>query len=355
MAAPIEKFQIKGVQPVPKALQLVSSSRNYQRFFGAFIGLFVFLGIALIVLPWQQTARGSGRVIGYSPNDRIQDISAPVDGRIQKWHVVEGTKVKEGDLIVELTDNDPEILKRLAEERDALGKRVMAAEAAVQTSRINLDRQKVLVEKGLSARRALEQANLEYTKFLVDEANASAELARMDVRLARQMTQSVKSPIAGTIQRVISGQGAQIVKAGQFLASIVPDTDSRAVELWIDGNDVPLLRDGAEVRLQFEGWPAIQFSGWPGAAYGTYGGKITLIDPSDSGNGKFRVVLIPLENEPWPDGTYLRQGVRAIGWVLLNRVTLGYELWRRFNGFPPSFPEPGKNMVVPLGKSEKGT
>lgn len=349
-----EKFHVKEVTPLPTALKAVIPQRNYRVFFGGFIFLFVFFGISLILLPWQQTAKGSGRVMAYSPNDRTQEINAPVDGRIDKWHVFEGSKVKEGDLIVELTDNDPEILERLREERDALAKRVMAAEAAVQTSKINLDRQKTLVEKGLSAQRAFEQANLEYTKFLVDEANASAELARMDVRLARQMTQSVKSPIAGTILRVISGQGAQIVKSGQVLATIVPETDSRAVELWIDGNDVPLLREGAEVRLQFEGWPAIQFSGWPGAAYGTYGGRISLIDASDSGNGKFRVVLVPLESEPWPDGVYLRQGVRAVGWVLLNRVTLGYELWRRFNGFPPSFPEPAKTNAESGSKKEKG-
>jgi len=293
-------------------------------------------------LPWQQTAKGNGRVIAYSPNDRTQEINAPVDGRIAKWHVVEGSKVKVGDLIVELTDNDPEILERLRQERDALAKRVMAAEAGVKTSKINLDRQQLLVEKGLSARRSLEQANLEYTKLLVDEANASAELARMDVRLARQMTQSIRAPIDGTILRVISGQGAQIVKSGQMLALLVPETESRAVELWIAGNDMPLIRENAEVRLQFEGWPAIQFSGWPGAAFGTYGGKVTLIDASDSGEGKFRVVIIPLENEPWPEGAYLRQGVRALGWVLLNRVSLGYEVWRRFNGFPPSFPGPVK-------------
>jgi multidrug efflux pump subunit AcrA (membrane-fusion protein) len=349
-----EKFHVKAVSPVPEALQSVIPERNYRLFFGGFIFLFVFFGVALIVLPWQQTAKGSGRVIAYSPNDRPQEISAPVDGRIQNWHVVEGSKVNEGDPIVDLTDNDPEILNRLKDERDALAKRVVAAHAAVNTSRLNLDRQKILVEKGLSAQRAFEQANLEYTKFLVDEANAAAELARMDVRLARQMTQSVKAPLAGTILRVISGQGAQIVKAGQVLATIVPETESRAVELWIDGNDVPLIRDGAEVRLQFEGWPAIQFSGWPGAAYGTYGGKISLVDASDSGNGKFRVVLVPLENEPWPDSTYLRQGVRALGWVLLDRVTLGYEVWRRFNGFPPNFPEPERPNLGTAPKKDKG-
>lgn len=340
-----KKFHVKEMISSLNSLSSVQADRNYRLFFGGFLGLFAFFGLAILILPWQQTSKGAGRVIAFSPNDRTQDISAPVDGRIEKWHVYEGSRVKEGDPIVDLSDNDPEILKRLREERDALAKRVMAAEAAVETSKLNLERQEVLVKKGLSARRALELANLEYTKFLVDEANASAELARMDVRLARQMTQSVKAPLAGTILRVISGQGAQIVKAGQILATIVPETDSRAVELWVDGNDVPLLRDGAEVRLQFEGWPAIQFSGWPGAAYGTYGGKVALIDASDSGNGKFRVVIVPLEEEPWPNQEFLRQGVRAKGWILLDQVSLAYELWRQFNGFPPNFPLPNQDAA----------
>ncbi|NDG27118.1 MAG: HlyD family efflux transporter periplasmic adaptor subunit, partial [Proteobacteria bacterium] len=332
MALRSEKFHVRALNPIPSALNRVIPRRNYRLFFGGFFLLFVILGIALLLLPWQQTAKGNGRVIAYSPNDRAQEINAPIDGRIQKWHVVEGSKIKEGEPIVDLSDNDPEIIERLRQERDALAKRVMAAEAAVQTAKINVDRQDLLVKKGLSARRAFEQANLDYTKFLVDEANASAELARMDVRLSRQLTQSVKAPVPGTILKIISGQGAQIVKSGQMLAVLVPETESRAVELWIQGNDVPLIRENAEVRLQFEGWPAIQFSGWPGAAYGTYGGKVALIDASDNGQGKFRIVITPLDKEPWPEGTYLRQGARALGWVLLNRVTLGYELWRRFNG-----------------------
>ena len=58
-----------------------------------------------------------------------------------------------------------------------------------------------------------------------------------------------------------------------------------------------------------------------------------------------------LFNEPFtlsgqlnPDNRWLRQGVRANGWVLLNQVKLGFELWRQFNGFPPTvaMSEPGK-------------
>jgi multidrug resistance efflux pump len=330
------RFTVSVTRPDLISLHRVRSLHNHRRFFRAFTFLFAGLIFALLFLPWQQTATGYGRVVAYSPNERRQEINAPVDGLIAKWHVAEGSKVAEGQPIVDLSDNDPEILQRLRSERDALYRRVKAAEAAVQTSKLNLDRQKLLFEKGLSARRAFEQAELEYTRYLVDEANSSAELARIDIRLARQMTQSVRAPVSGTILSILSGQGGQIVKQGQVLAILVPDTLSRAVEVWMKGNDVPLIRAGDHVRLQFEGWPSIQFSGWPSVAVGTFGGKVSLVDVVDNGEGKFRILVSPEKEDEWPSGAYLRQGVRAQGWVLLRQVSLGFELWRQFNGFPPA-------------------
>jgi hypothetical protein len=118
----------------------------------------------------------------------------------------------------------------------------------------------------------------------------------------------------------------------------VPKTSSPAVQVWVAGNDAPLINPGRHVRLQFEGWPAVQFSGWPSVAVGTFGGEVALVDPTDDGMGKFRVVVVPDPDEPpWPEYPQLRQGVRAYSWVLLDQVPLGYEVWRRMNGFPPAF------------------
>ena len=74
--------------------------------------------VLLIVTPWQQNIAGSGRVIAFSPEERPQNIEAPIDGRILRWHVVEGQAVKKGDAIVDLSDNDPAIIERLQQERD---------------------------------------------------------------------------------------------------------------------------------------------------------------------------------------------------------------------------------------------
>jgi multidrug efflux pump subunit AcrA (membrane-fusion protein) len=323
-----------------RSFELVKSPKNLRTLAQILVGVLIAGIFILIFTPWQQTSTGGGRVVAYSPTERQQSIDAPVEGRLGQWFVHEGSEVKSGDPIVEIVDNDPDIMNRLRIEKQALQARLSAAQLSTQTANINIERQKILSEKGLSSKRAYELAKLEHARFLTDEANAKAELARIDVRLARQSSQSVKAPRDGTILRRVAGEGSVLVKAGTSLAVIVPSTESRAVELWINGNDVALLSMEQSVRLQFEGWPAIQFSGWPSVAVGTFGGKIAVIDAADNGHGKFRVLVIPDGNEPWPSSQYLRQGIRAHGWILLGRVKLGYEVWRKFNGFPPTYLSP---------------
>jgi hypothetical protein len=138
------------------------------------------------------------------------------------------------------------------------------------------------------------------------------------------------------VLRVIARQSGELLKAGAPIAVIVPTSRKDVVELWVDGNDMPMVMPGHTVRLQFEGWPALQFSGWPSIAVGTFGGRVLLVDSTDNGKGRFRVLVEPdAADDPWPSRRFLRQGVRANGWVMLNVVPIGFELWRQFNGFPP--------------------
>jgi biotin carboxyl carrier protein len=288
----------------------------------------------------------------------------------------------------------------MARERVAAAEQgLTAARAAKVTADLNIERQRALMAKGLTSTRNVELAELEsatrnaevdravatlnaarseaasLTAELqrtradaaarVDEAKASlasansdlakarAELAKMEVRLARQQTQRVTAPIDGTVLRVLARQSGELLKAGSPLASIVPASTKDVVELWVNGNDMPMVMAGAPVRLQFEGWPALQFTGWPSIAVGTFGGRVLLVDPTDNGKGRFRVLVEPdAADDPWPSNRFLRQGVRANGWVLLNIVPLGYELWRQFNGFPPVIApdEPGAAIYEVSGK-----
>ena len=80
-----------------------------------------------------------------------------------------------------------------------------------------------------------------------------------------------------------------------------------------------------------------------------------VIDGASSKKGSFRILVEPdPEQHPWPDYTRLRQGIRVKGWVLLGTVPLGYEIWRRINGFPPlPSVEKGNKVQVPVNKKPK--
>ena len=329
------KFSYKDTILTPNWINILA------KFLTAFLVLFILI---LTITPWQQTSQGTGKVIAFDPNDRVQNINSTVPGRINKWFIQDGSKVKAGEPIVEIIDNDPLFVERLKLERDSSLKKYEAAKAASETALLNFQRQEDLFNQGLSSRMKFEKAKIEYKKLLASEATAAAGLAKAEVKFSRQQTQLITSPRDGTILRVLHGSGSVVVKEGDVLAVFVPSTVKPAAEIYINGNDLPLVEPGREVRLQFEGWPAVQFSGWPSIAVGTFGGVVTIVDPSASKGGKFRVIVRPKDGENWPSATYLRQGTRAYGWILLNTVTLGYELWRQFNGFPASVDIPDQEI-----------
>ena len=107
---------------VPNTTTPVRRARYLALAFAAFLG---FAALA----PWRQSVSGTGQVFAFLPDERPQVIEATISGRIARWHVVEGQQVEEGELLVELSDNDPDRLARLTLERDAQAERIARLEA----------------------------------------------------------------------------------------------------------------------------------------------------------------------------------------------------------------------------------
>ena len=412
------------------SLKSIRSPRFARRLTKFCAATFILLILGLFFLPWQQFIRGNGQVIAYDPLERRIIIEAPLSGRLEKAYVVDGKRVKKGDLLFELEDNDPELLKNLESQAETARRRrnairmrvdslevqlaeqermqaplIAAAQAkeaarsfAAKTAQQQYERIKVLFEdqRGLVSRRDYELALLERDRAQAEWMNAQAELqraepdakskiqsakaslesARSDQESAEQSLQSlvikvnqtqrqqVFAPRDGTVQQVQATEGT-FLKEKSPLCTIIPETEKRLAEIFVKGNDMPLLNSrqvdkngtviqhGSPVRLQFEGWPAVQFMGWPSVARGTFGGEVILIDPASDSRGMFRVLVAPdpeagapwlddpsIGQDGWPKTQWLRQGVRANGWVLLRRVPLWFEVWRQLNGFPPAL-KPG--------------
>lgn len=298
--------------------------------------------LLMFYMPWVQYVFGRGQITTLDPAQRNQTIMALNSGRIGSWHVQEGSIVKRGDPIVEIVDLDPQLIERLKAEREAVESRYEAASHATRTAKIDLERQRRLFDQGLASRNAFENAQIKYQELLSRQAAAEADLRRMQISLSRQSSLIVTAPSDGTIVQITAGDSATLVSAGTPLAQFVPTQAELAVELYVSGLDAALVTPGRKVRLQFEGWPAVQFGGWPEVAIGTFGGVVSLVDPVVSPNGRFRVVISADPTDlAWPDRRFLRLGAQAQGWILLDEVTVAYELWRRLNGFPPEIPGTG--------------
>ncbi|MGM9511890.1 MULTISPECIES: HlyD family secretion protein [Larkinella] len=178
-------------------------------------------------------------------------------------------------------------------------------------------------------------------------AEADGEISKIRNKISsvdvRRGLYVVRAPQDGYVVRSLKFGIGETIKEGESIASLQPANPSIAVELYVRAMDVPLIQRGREVRIQFDGWPAIQFSGWPTVAVGTFGGEVAVIDAVSSVNGKYRLLVRPKarpSDQPWPK--QLRVGSGVYGWVMLDDVPIWYEIWRQLNGFPPSLKEEPK-------------
>lgn len=227
--------------------------------------------------------------------------------------------------------------KRISQEAKLLQSRAKVADALVEINRVNQE----YIDKISKAES--DRFTAQSTQFDTEAQVSKLEVDRANYERRRDLYY-VTAPQAGFVNLAIIGGIGETFKEGQKLVDIMPTEYELAVETFVEPIDLPLIHEGEEVRVQFDGWPAIVFSGWPAATYGTYGARVVAVSQFiDPVKGKYRVLLAPDERETeWPD--QLVPGAGAYTIALLEDVPVWYELWRRLNGFPANFyqPEEGK-------------
>jgi multidrug resistance efflux pump len=96
-------------------LQVESKKSSKKLLYSVYL-LFV-LVIVIMFLPWTQNIRSNGKVTTLRPEQRPQTINSLISGRIEKWFVKDGDKVKKGDTILFLSEIkedyfDPNLISR---------------------------------------------------------------------------------------------------------------------------------------------------------------------------------------------------------------------------------------------------
>ncbi|WP_162051559.1 HlyD family secretion protein [Pontibacter pamirensis] len=208
-----------------------------------------------------------------------------------------------------------------------------ASRAELQNARTELNSlQAEYADKIAKAEAELSSTRSSIFSTQADVAKLQSEYTSTQVR---SQYYHILAPQTGYLVRTLKAGIGETIKEGEALATIMPANPQLAAELYVDALDLPLIEPGDDMRLQFEGWPALVFSGWPGASFGTFGGEVAVIDNTGT-NGQYRLLVVPdPEQEDWPDALRVGSGVQ--GWAMLNTVPIWYEIWRQLNNFPADY------------------
>lgn len=86
--------------------------------------IIVVLACMVLMLPWTQNIKSKGIVSTLNPKQRPQQINSIIAGRIEKWYIQDGQKVRKGDTILQISEVkedylDSGLLGRVQEQIDA--------------------------------------------------------------------------------------------------------------------------------------------------------------------------------------------------------------------------------------------
>ncbi len=162
---------------------------------------FVVLTLTLLFVPWQQSVPGAGQVVALDPLERPQTIQATISGIVAEWYVREGSRVKQGDRLLLIRDNDPLLLGRLQQGVQAARDKLSSAldksasykeqiafyrtardlQVSIAKSQLEVARQKVRADEqkliaAQAARLQAEQKINRYRQLLADKLASQQEL-----------------------------------------------------------------------------------------------------------------------------------------------------------------------------------
>jgi len=207
------------------------------------------------------------------PNRDVK-VGAQVAGRVTVLSVAEGDTVKQGQVVAELDDRlYQEQLRQAQASADQ-------AKASLQNAKLSLQRNQDLFNRGIAARKDLEDAQTQESvaAAAVEQANAALSLAQLQVARTK-----ISSPLAGIVVKQFASVGEQV--DGTETQPIVEIASLAEVEIDASApaGDLQLLHVGQ--KLDFSGAAA------PGR---TFEGRIVAISPSvdiASNSGMARIRL----------------------------------------------------------------
>tara|TARA_R110002073_G_scaffold334200_2_gene523219 strand:+ start:2375 stop:3481 length:1107 start_codon:yes stop_codon:yes gene_type:complete len=190
-------------------------------------------------------AVATGKVV---PLEEIE-IKPQITGIINKIYLLEGAKVKKGDLIatVRVVPNEQSLLS-------AKG-RVDNIKLRVKNARIAFDRNKKLFDRGVLAASAFEAVELTYDQAKQDLINAENDykIIKSGSSGVGVANTDIRAQISGTILEIPVKEGDQVIQSNNFNAGTtiasIADMSKMIFEGKVDESEVSKLVKGSDIEV----------------------------------------------------------------------------------------------------------
>jgi RND family efflux transporter MFP subunit len=186
-------------------------------------------------------------------------VGARITGRVEHLYANIGDRVKKGQVLVRLEQDD---LKARADQAEAS---YLEAKAAFDKAKIDLERDKPLAKEGY-----ISQQNIDVLQNVYDIANARVMKAKADQDYAKAQLSyaTITAPIGGTIASVTTQQG-ETVAAGLSAPTFITIIDLNKLEVnaYVDETDIGKIGVGQEALFTVDTFADKDFKGKVTAIY----------------------------------------------------------------------------------------
>ncbi len=177
------------------------------------------------------------------PPQQMVSVSVPFGGFLKSTVLLQGSRVKKGQLIAVI--ENPEYIQ--------LQQDYLEAKSQFEFSEADYERQKELAKENVNAQKALQQSKSNYQTWLAKKNGLLAKVKMININMAAleegniTSTGNVYSPISGYVTEVNVNIG-KFVNPVDILFEIV-DTEHLHAELIIFEKDVRKIKIGQKVRF----------------------------------------------------------------------------------------------------------
>ena len=209
----------------------------------------------------KQTPAKSNAVLtasGYIVAQREASVSSKGTGVLEYLGVVEGDKVKRGQIIARLDDRD--IVAQLDEAKSTL----QLYKAQLKEVENNYNREKELFGRGLSSQQSLDQAESNYKILLANLDIAEARIRAAEVALENMI---IRAPFDGTVLTKNAEVGEIVAPFGASTTSraavvTIADMTSLMVETDVSESNIEKIKQDLDCEIVLDAYPDKSYQGY---------------------------------------------------------------------------------------------